>query len=182
MKPIKYLLIIITPIIILFSCKTKTPDELLIEEFETYFNKEIVTKMNDPKSYEKINSEIKDTILVADLINIEISTSKNSLDTNIKQLVSYKSMADKLNRKDSKEYMLKIGDTYNVLAKRDSLQIDSLNNVLINTQANEISTIVLVHNFRAKNGFGALVVGKYTFSFNPKEQDLTKRFMLQSDK
>ena len=167
-------------ILTLFGCKSQTPNELLIEELETFFAKDVVPKMNDPKSYEKIDSEITDTVMFTDIINGRINTHKESKEFKNKQYTSLKNTNDQLRHSDGKleELMKSFKESMNL----DSLKIDSLNIVLKNTPTNEMDHVILQHNFRSKNGFGALVLGKYTFSYYPKEKDLAKRFLMVSDK
>ena len=44
----------------LLGCQSKSPKELLIEEFEIFFTKEVKPKLDDPDSYERIKEDLQD--------------------------------------------------------------------------------------------------------------------------
>ena len=171
----------------LLGCHSKSPNEILIEEFETFFTKEVKPKLDDPTSYEKINSEIMDTVLVKEMLDNTIALKKETYEVYKKQYVVYQKefVSSTELAKLYKSFLRGVEDSqrriieYNAKFKIDSIKTDSLLNALKAIPATAISYIIINHNFRAKNRSGDLLVGQFSFSSYPAEQDLSKKFRIR---
>lgn len=171
----------------LLGCQSKSPKELLIEEFETFFTKEVKPKLDDPDSYERIKSEIMDTVFVRKMLDNTIALKKETYETYKKQCITYQEeylkSIDLAKKYESFLPSVKASQRriieYNAKFKIDSIKTDSLLNALKAIPATAISYIIINHNFRAKNRSGDLLVGQFSFSFYPAEQDLSKKFRIR---
>ena len=172
---------------VLLGCQSKLPKELLIEEFETFFVKEVKPKLDDPNSYEKINSEIMDTVFVWEMLDNIIALKKETYEAYKKQCITYQEEYLKsIDLAKKYESFLPSVDLsqqriieYNAKFKIDSIRTDSLLNTLKAISPTDISYIIINHNFHAKNRSGDLLVGQFSFSYYPAEQDVSKKFRIR---
>ena len=153
----------------LFSCST--PEQKLIKEVESH----LISNLNDPKSYERISFNIKDSIT-----NLEFE--KKSIETNLK--FSQEQVDRDLPILQQEKELLKLtNDMYDRdRVNKDQAEIDSLKKIinlngkkleeLKTTKDNgSIKYIYFKAQFRAKNEFGALIVNEkdIVLDYNIKE-------------
>ena len=165
-------LLIIT---ILLSCNTNPTDKLL-SDANKFINDSLLIQLKDPKSFEKIDLKINDTITeVEDLTNrLEKIYSKSEEGYLKLFLKNHIEMIE-----------LGGGEMYKNMKKDDEIRLknfynekDSIKNLINKTPKDEIKRIEIVLNYRAKNGFGALDFGKAIIHFFPNEKDVNKKFFI----
>lgn len=129
---------------LLFSCspKEKTPLALMEDSIKAYLMK----NLDDPSSYESVQSEIMDTTLYSE-----------NLEHLEKLMQEFAGRMDPEYGKDAKaRYLIQAGFYKN--------QLDSL---LSSSNPNAVAAYRVLHTFRAKNKFGALVKDQLKFEFRP---------------
>jgi hypothetical protein len=192
-------IIILLGFLIAAGCRNKTPDEILIDEFEAYFKTTVIPNLDDPNSYEKVSTQIIDTIFLIDywrdLENTyserlfyhknTYESSKRLYETalnNNKEFAKYRSKEEnEYNNERVNEYLEDLKE-YEDAVNETQGQIDSLSSLIGNSSnANDIFSIILLHTLRAKNKFGALVKETIEFNFYPNQTDNAKRFIIKSN-
>jgi len=145
--------------IVLFSCN-QTPQEKLTSRVEELVKKELIPKLKDPKSFEKVSIVISDTITEQNHLKEIISSNLKQMDN----LLNLSSEWTTLDIQKSKEYL----NESLVLGKQN----DSLHKVIDKTNPTEISRIEITYTYRAKNGFGALDIDNVKVCYIPSEDKL----------
>ena len=158
--------------LVLFLISCSTPEQQLIKEVESH----LISSLNDPKSYERILFNIKDSIT-----NLEFE--KNSVETNLK--FSQEQLDLNLPTLELEKELLKVSkDEYDRIAeKKDQAEVDSLKNIisLNNKKLEEVKAkkddgsiryIYFHAQFRAKNEFGALVVNEKDIVYDYKTKEI----------
>lgn len=127
-----------------FSCSTKekTPLAIMEDSIKAYLMK----NLDDPSSYEPVQSEIMDTTLYSEnLQHLEML------------MLKYAGSMDSEYGKEARAKYLREAEFY-------KNQLDSLNK---STDPNAVAAYRVLHSFRAKNKFGALVKDQLKFEFKP---------------
>ena len=160
----------------LISCNTNPTDKLL-SDTNNFINDSLLIKLKDPKSFEKIDLKINDTITKVEDLNDRLENNyseskegylKLSIKTNIKLIEL--SRGDKVYKEWLKDAENRLNNFY-----KDK---DSIKNLINKTPKDEIKRIEIILNYRAKNGFGALDFGKAIIYYYPNEKDFNKQFFI----
>lgn len=161
----KYIFIILI-ISVLISCNTNPTDKLL-SDTNNFINDSLLIQLKDPKSFEKIDLKITDTIK-------ESEELKEILD------LQYSDVDEVLAKNYAKFNWTDISDRtkYKLEYNKFLLERDSIKNLVKKSNKDKISKIVIVLNYRAKNSFGALDFGRATIYFYPNEIDVNKKFFI----
>lgn len=128
----------------IFSCSKESASPLAVMEdsIKVY----LLENLDDPNSYESVKSEILDTTLYVE--NLEHMKSL---------MIKYAESMDSEYGKDAKLNYLNQADLY-------QKKLDSMN---LSSDPNAIAAYRVLHTFRAKNKFGALVLNQLKFEFKP---------------
>lgn len=153
----------------IYSC-TKSPEEKLIKEAEKYFESEVLPKFNDPKSYEKVSTEILDTIYLAESLKEQIEITYSALEVYEE---SYKKNQEYYSNWGSKIWKDMMVEDENKIAL-GKIELDSLNRIYEKADKKKIYQIELVHTFRANIPLGGLMLGKYGITYYPNETEGNK--------
>lgn len=177
--------------------KSKNPDEVLIEDFHSYFNTIVQQNLDDPKSYELIGTVIIDTVTYAEYWNklIKIHTDQlfynekhyndmkniyNSAVKTNKELARFSSPEQRKINKEREDKYLEDISRYKADWDKTKFEIDSLNSKIKDEGSANIFSIELIHSFRAKNKLGALVKDDVRVSYYPDVTDESKKYYIKS--
>lgn len=181
----------------LISCKEKSPDQILIAEADTFFQKSVIPNIDDPNSYEKISTIILDTMsrveYLKDLkksyserlfwIESSYKSTKDLYESTVrsnKEFAKYSSAEGRRSNEEREKKYLEDVKKYEGEVNETKSKIDSIDFEIKNTVTDEIFSIKLHHNFRARNKFGALVKETVEVRYYPKETDPTKKFYIKT--
>jgi hypothetical protein len=170
--------------LVIFSCKTK--EEKLISDAESYIKDSIITKINDPDSYQLVSTNIIDTvkykaILISDANRLKnnISSSKylislyqtnlsllKSNNKSLKYLMSfYNSYYELYDYKNQYNDNINQIDDYNKLIKEKNQEnisnqkfYDAITNSSKNIDTSEIGIISIRQVYRYKNTLGGVML------------------------
>jgi len=154
-KIMKNFLFLFLFVAMLVSCKS--PQDKILSSVDNYIINNFVPKLKDPKSYEPIKSTIIDTLTNHQFIEHTISRMELLSELNRSPLDTNKI---DVNNPPKNEYTTKL------LQLKEQLK----------TSDNNIACIKVKHEFRAKNGFGALDVSEIyvTYMVNTGEFEISE--------
>jgi hypothetical protein len=148
-----------TFIILLFlftSCVSK--EEQLKEELKETFQKDVVSRFNDPYSFKEEDCQITDTVFVKEIISEKLILVYDNLGLELKEI-------------DLNELKKSNNVLYDVAKKEYDLfkiEKDSLNNLYKTIPSDSIDHINFEYIYRTKNGFGGLVRIKHKVKYYPE--------------
>jgi hypothetical protein len=148
-----------------------TPDQKLIKEVESF----LISSLNDPKSYDRISFNIKDTTTNLEfkiksvesdkehaefLLNLELPTLQQEIEL-------YKLTKDEYDLKNVKKDQAEVDSLRKVISV-NNLKLEELKKTI---EDGSIKFIYFHAQFRAKNGFGALIVNEkdIVYDYDTKE-------------
>ncbi len=151
------------------SCSPNS-EELLLSECDNFIKTELIPKLKDPKSYEKIVSRISDTITEVEILNeqMELFFSETDIEHQFKMAKFYETH-------DKKEASHFLKEGVDLRYSRDSIL-----KIINSTSKDKIGKIDIESKYRAKNGLGALSLSKAVIFYYPDEKNEKDRFFLYS--
>lgn len=146
----------------LTSCSEKAPnqDEIVKNNAEEYLK----PKLNDPKSYEFVKIQLKDSVLYSDNIQYrKVTFSKYIQDDmdDIKRKEAYRiEIPSMYDEKEIEELKANITKNEKILAKIDSLETK------LGNKKDEVASYTYTFSFRGNNGMGAKILNEYILQTN----------------
>jgi hypothetical protein len=148
----------------LYSCQSK--EEKLIGSGEDF----LISHLNDPKSYEKMDVKIIDTITDLDRAESNIKFDKENVDFyKMLEPVTSPYQSNSEIQKEHLKYLENIKDAEKRLkdAIAEKKQLES--------KPRTVSSIDIIYQYRAKNAMGALIIGKDTLRYYTDPKTYSKQ-------
>lgn len=147
----------------LSSCADKQPtrDEIIKKNAEEY----VISKMNDPESYEFVKIELIDSVLFIDNIKYRKDYFTRDIDydrSSLERQEGYKTDLPSIyNENEVQDLIAKIEKNKKILFKIDSLETE------LGERKNEVASYTYIISFRGNNAFGAKILNEYIIQTDP---------------